>query len=262
MTNAKTVEEIDLYGNVRSLPVKGGQVTFNAGRDPVTLRLVPRTASLDPAELVSADEIPGFNRAVATAKKPASFRANTVEQYTQIVPSSAENDDLVWRSVEDLSGYLLVFRPEGNDLAIRICVDDDIHHPGENGYKMYEGDGFQLMMLVPGQNGTWEIGGAWHDDDSTDVWVWAAPEGVDASAARREIRLAAHRNMKVPRKTIWYDLRIPLRLLGTDAAGLRKSGLLLNAMINDNDGRCREGYVSFSEGNPKDPDNFLAVDFE
>lgn len=261
-TDARTVEEIDLYGNVRPLPVKDGRVVFSASRDPVTLRLVPRTASLGRADLVSADEIPGFNRAVATAKTPATFRANTAEQYTQIVPSSAENDDLVWRSPEDLSGYLLVFRPEGANLAVRICVDDDVHRPGEKGYKMYEGDGFQLMMLVPGQNGTWEIGGAWHDDDSTDVWVWAAPEGVAPSAAREEISLTAHRNMKVPRKTIWYDLRIPLRLLGTDAAGIRKSGIMLNAMINDNDGRCREGYISFSEGNPKDPDNFMAVDFE
>ena len=264
-TDARTVEEIDLYGNVRSLPVKDGRVTFSSGRDPVTLRLVPRTAKLEPAELVSADEIPGFNRAVATAKKPASFRANTVELYTQVVPSAGENDDLVWRSTEDLSGYLFVFRPSGKDLAIRVVVGDDVHCPvkdGRKGYKMYEGDGFQLMMLVPGQSGTWEIGGAWYDDKTTDVWVWAAPEGVDVEAARKEIRLTAHRDMNVRRNPIWYDLRIPLRLLGTDAAGLRKSGILLNAMINDNDGRCREGYMSFTEGNPKDPDNFLAVDFE
>ena len=263
-TDAQSVEEIDLYGNVRSLPVKDGRVTFIAGRDPVTLRLVPRTATLERAELVAADEIQGFNRAVASAKKAASFRANTIEQYKQLFQSSGENDDLVWRSPEDLSGYLLVFRPDGASLAIRICVDDDIHHPAEKGYKMYEGDGFQLMLQVPGQSGTWEIGGAWYDDESTDVWVWGAPDGVDVEAARKEIRLKAQRNMKLKasQKTIWYDLRIPLRLLGTDAAGLRKSGLMLNAMINDNDGRCREGYISFSEGDPKDPDNFLVVDFE
>lgn len=261
-TDAQIVEEIDLYGNVRPLPVKDGRVTFSAGRDPVTLRLVPRTATLERAELVAADEIQGFNRAVANAKKPASFRANTIEQYTRLFQSSGENEDLVWRSPEDLSGYLYVFRPEGDNLAIRICVDDDVHHPGEKGYKMYEGDGFQLMLQVPGQSGTWEIGGAWYDDKSTDVWVWGAPEGVNPESARKDIRLAAHRNMSVALKTIWYDLRIPLRLLGTDAAGLRKSGLLLNAMINDNDGRCREGYISFVEGNPKDPDNFVAVDFE
>ena len=118
------------------------------------------------------------------------------------------------------------------------------------------------MMLVPGQSGLWEIGGAWYGDNSTDVWVWGGPDGVDLESARKAIRLSAHRNMKVPRKSIWYDLRIPLRLLGTDAAGIRKSGLLLNAMINDNDGRCREGYLSFTEGDPKDPDNFVAVDFE
>lgn len=265
-TDAQKVEEIDLYGNIRALPVKDGRLTFVAGRDPVTLRLVPKMATLERAELVAADEILGFNRKVATVKKPASFRANTVEQYTQKVPSSVENDDLVWRSPEDLSGYLCVFYPQGRDLAIRIVVSDDIHHPTERGYKMYEGDGFQLMMLVPGQSGTWEIGGAWYDDESTDVWVWSAPEGIDAAAARKEIRLTAHRDMNVPKnvktKPIWYDLRIPFRLLGTDAAGLRKSGILVNAMINDNDGRCREGFISFSEGNPKDPDNFLAVDFE
>lgn len=264
-TDAQSVEEIDLYGNVRPLPVKDGRVTFCAGRDPVTLRLVPRTATLELAELVAADEIQGFNKAVASAKKPARFRADKVEQYTQIVPSSGENDDLVWRSTEDLNGFLYVFYPTGKDLAVSIVVDDDIHHPAEKGYKMYEGDGFQLMMLVPGQSGLWEIGGAWYDDESTDVWVWNAPEGVDMETARREIRLMAHRDMNVPknkRKPIWYDLRIPLRLLGTNAEGLRKSGIQVNAMINDNDGRCREGYISFTEGNPKDPDNFLFVDFE
>ena len=260
-TDAREVEEIDLYGNVRPLAVKDGRVTFCAGRDPVTLRLVPRTATLERAELVAADEIPGYNRIVATAERPAVFRANTIEQYTQIVPSSGENDDLVWRSIEDLSGILFVFRPEGKYLSVRICVDDDVHHPTEKGYKMYTGDGFQLMMLVPGQRGSWEIGGAWYGDGTTDVWVWSAPEGIDADAVRGDIQLKAHRNMSVPRGTIWYDLRIPLQLLGTNSEGLRKSGILLNAIINDNDGRCREGYLSFAEGNPKDPDNFIAVDF-
>lgn len=49
---------------------------------------------------------------------------------------------------------------------------------------------------------------------------------------------------------------------GLQAVGIRKSGILFNAMINDNDGWCREGYLSFTEGYPKDSDNFLAVDFE
>ena len=81
------------------------------------------------------------------------------------------------------------------------------------------------------------------------------------SAARREIRIGACRNEAVPLKTIWYEVFIPFRLLGTDAAALRKSGLMVNAMLNDNDGRCREGYLSFAPGNPWDPANFILVDF-
>ena len=49
---------------------------------------------------------------------------------------------------------------------------------------------------------------------------------------------------------------------GLQAVGIRKSGILFNAIINDNDGWCREGYLSFTEGYPKDSDNFLAGDFE
>lgn len=262
-TNAKSVETIDLYGNVCALPVTGGKVTFSTSADPVTIRLKPATATLGQGELITAEEYPNFNRGVATKERPASFRANTLEQYAKLFESSGENDDLVWRNTEDLSGHLFVFWSGGPDLHIRVCVDDDVHHPTAKGEKMYTGDGFQLMMLVPGQSGTWEIGGAWHDERSADcdVWVWGAPEGIDRMQAMKEIRISASRNEKSRLKTIWYEIRIPYKFLGTNAAGLHKSGLMLNAMLNDNDGRCREGFMSFAQGNPKDPTNFILVDF-
>ena len=261
-TDATSAEEIDLYGNVRTLPVEGGKVRIETGATPQTLRLRPMSATLGKATLVKAEEIPGFNRGVATPARPASFTANSTQQYTKLFESSGENDDLVWRSTEDLSGYLSVFWPQGDMLHVRICVDDDVHHPTVKGEKMFTGDGFQLMLLVPGQKGQWEIGGAWYDDKSTDCWIWNAPSGVDREAARREIRIDAHRNEAVPLKTLWYEVYVPLKALGTDAAGLRKSGLMVNAMLNDNDGRRREGYMSFAPGNPWDPSNFILVDFQ
>lgn len=261
-TDAQKAEVIDIYGNAEPLEIREGRLEYVLGKDPVTIRLMPLTAKLGKAELIRAEEAKGYNRGVATAEKPAMFRANRQEQYTQLFESSGENDDMVWRSTEDLSGYLYVSFPRGDSLKIRICVDDDVHHPTEKGRMMYTGDGFQLMMAVPGQKGTWELGGAWYLDGTTDVWVWNAPSGVDGEEARKAIRLKAKRNEKALSRTIWYDLSIPLRLLEKDRRGLCESGLMLNAIINDNDGRQRKGYISFVEGAAKDPENFITLEFK
>ena len=257
-TDARRAELVDRYGNRTELKVRNGRIAFTISEDPRTVRLEPVTAAIRDCRQVAGEEKPSYNRRKCSRDKPAVFHALNPEFYTRLAVSSAENDDLVWRGLRDCSGSLFVWYPDGDRFRIRVAVADDVRKPGPKGRNQFQGDGIQVMLQLPGQAGTWEIGAAWLEDDDRDVFVWGTPQGFVGSEVAKRIRRVIYRRDD---GSIWYELDFPYAAMGVDRQTLLSDGYRLNVMINDNDGRMREGFMAFSMGNPKDPENFLSVDF-
>ncbi len=350
-TTAESVNEIDLYGNIREIPVKDGIIPVSVSNDPSTLRLSPANAELDvvsplfttgqkviatagsklkyrfeiqnpfpekkmfnismllPKGLstdVAAQKItiPGkgkgyfdtlitcakdftattnvYKKIVLISQNPdlsgrmefliqptfqirqapngsAKFFCNKREQYTSFTEGKPGADHLYWTGISDLSAMVCVFYPTADELHIRVCVDDDIHNQPFQGINMYQGDSLQLMFLFPNQKGQWEIGASRRNDGTSESYIWMAPPEFDKTAIAKKIRIVSYRNQKVPQKTLWYEIKIPLKSVGTSLTELKKYGFRFNVMINDNDGPCREGYISIISGAPKKADNFPVI---
>ena len=200
--------------------------------------------------------------AVCTPKKHVSFYSGTRDRYTTFVGGIPGCDHLYWTDQYDLSHYLFVFFPDGDELHLRICVDDDVHKPVMDKVNSWEGDGVQLLLQFPWQAGLWEVNFAVSEDLAKSVCnVQAAPAGFDGAALSDCVSVSASRNPDVPSKTLWYEVRLPFKAFGLSRERLFAEGLRCNVMVNDRDADRREGFMSLIPGEPKDPDNFLRVLF-
>ena len=190
----------------------------------------------------------------------------TREQYTSIVEGKLGADKLYWNGVNDLSAWGCVFYPNMEYLNLRVVVEDDIHNQPFHGSEMFNGDSLQLMFLLPNQKSQWEIGISWHNDNNKEAFIWMAPPGFDKASVAKEIKVVAYYRSavdpKASKNTIWYEIKIPLKAVGTSLDELKRYGFRFNLIINDNDGPCREGYLSFITGDPKKADNFPVIILE
>ena len=163
-------------------------------------------------------------------------------QYNTLVPSAPGNEPLYWKGPDDLSAKIFL-DCDGNDLHLRVDVTDDLAVQEHRGNDLWKGDSVQLGIALPGQKGIWKVGFARLADGSTDVFCWNRPMGFPDPAAA--IRLTVQRDDTA--KLTRYDVRIPLASLGISGQTLR-SGFRFNLIVNDNDGKLREGYLAAAPG--------------
>ena len=234
---------------------------FVSSGDPKTLRM---NVAGDGFSGVS--EYRSLPAALVTPKKPVSFKATSRELYVSYVEGLEEFDHMYWSGAKDLSAYMYVFYPDGKELHLRVCVDDDRHVPVMVPDLSWNGDGVQLLLQLPGQMGKWEINVAVSEDLKKSVCnIETAPDGFDLKSLSGKIRVSARRNEKVPAKTLWYDIFLPFADFGVSREALLRGDMRVNVMVNDRDFDRREGYISLIPSTrsalPKDTEKFPFVMF-
>lgn len=170
------------------------------------------------------------------------FVLNRRDQVKMLFEADPGNLHRVWRGPDDLSARLRL-SAVGNALNLEFEVIDDKHIQPYRGVRTWEGDGVQFAFSIPGQKGLWIAGAALLADDAPEAWIWEAPEGFSTEKAVAAWKLSASRQGTLTR----YALTIPLDSIGL-APALLKQGIRFNALVNDNDGYGREGWIRIAEG--------------
>ena len=151
----------------------------------------------------------------------------------------------VWGGPQDLSAQAWVAR-QGDDLVMRFRVRDDVASQPYQGKDLFLGDGVQVGLKVPGQNGDFEFGLGRDDKGRALVHSWSAPKGFEGGDVFRAIDLQTKREGDV----MIYDVRARLDTFGLSAQKL-KDGIGLSFVVNDLDEKApaqREGFLRLSEG--------------
>lgn len=170
------------------------------------------------------------------------FRLSRRSQNVNLVGANPASNHLLWRGIDDLSASIWLARV-GDRLVVSCEVVDDIHRQPYAGEAIWKGDSIQFAILPPGKRKAWEFGLAHLDSGESSVYIWHVPEGGDAAAVNRTIRLQTRREGG---KT-FYRAEISLAALGlpVDEA---KNGFYFNLLVNDNDGEGREGWMQIAPG--------------
>lgn len=171
-----------------------------------------------------------------------AFLLNRYEQYFSFIPSAPGNESLYWQGPQDLSAKIYLTR-EGQYLHLKAEVTDDHHAQPYQGEKVWQGDGIQFAVRLPGQNRMWKFGLTRLSNGKPEVFCWLRPDGVFPSW--KTIRLSVSRDEKT--KTTSYEARIPFAVLGLNEK-IISNGFHFNLLVNDNDGTLRKGFLSLAPG--------------
>ena len=185
------------------------------------------------------------------------FRMDRRDQAISLFEADPGKVHLTWQGPEDRSARVWL-RRDGTQLRLRFAVNDDRHVQPNSGAGVWKGDCVQFALLLPGQDRMWEIGLSRLDSGKSEVFIWSAPSGFDAAGSAAGIRLATSREGTVT----CYDATIPLSVLGTTPEALA-AGARFNALINDDDGEGREGWIQIAPGigENKDPAKYPLILF-
>ena len=193
----------------------------------------------------------------------ALFSCLSSELFTSLAEEKPGEDKLCWNGTRDLSAFVYMFHPNAEYFSLRVVVEDDVHNQPFHGLEMFNGDSLQLMLLLPNQKDPWEIGVSWHNDNSKEAVVRMAPPEFDKTSIAKEIKITAYlRNaadQTVSKTVIWYEIKIPLKAVGTSLDELKSAGFRFNLMINDNDGACLKGRIAIIPKNTQNQDQFKVI---
>lgn len=148
-TDAAAAVFTDLMGNPRPIPVEDGVVAFDVGRYIGSLVLRGATS----VEAIANPPLPPPERIVirvADGAFPAEPQLvlDKPEQYTSLAGYNPATEHLMWRGPDDLSARFW-FRREGDTLAVRVEVTDDIAHaPAAEAPQM--GDSVAIAFMAGG----------------------------------------------------------------------------------------------------------------
>lgn len=173
-------------------------------------------------------------------RKEPDFVLDNRNQVSIQVPSAPEYEGLVWKSPADLSANVFLAR-NGKELKLRVEVTDDLHVQKFRGESLWQGDSVQFVVAPEGERGFWRFGLSLDPDRKPEVYLWDAPTGKNQEAIIAAARLSVVRNDNA-RRTV-YEAAIPLDLLGIAGQEFR-----FNLLVNDNDGRMRESFISVAPG--------------
>jgi len=165
-------------------------------------------------------------------------------QLHSTVVNEPGSSHLFWKGPQDLSAAIRLACKDGV-LTAQVVVTDDKHSQPFTGRDAWKGDSVQLAIATPGQDGSWEIGLTHLANGGSEVTAWAAPKGIEISAALAQIILTTTRDDE--RMTTTYAATLPLAALGIDATAAQH-GIALNVLVNDNDAGSRESFLVIAPG--------------
>lgn len=177
--------------------------------------------------------------------------ARSVVSFCEADPALA---DCLWQGPADLSARIDL-ASDADALLVRVAVRDDHHVQPNPAASAWRGDGVQIAFEVP-DAGVWELGAALADDGTVLRSIWMHPDGAAADPAAFIAGIAPEGGELI------YDVRIPFAAFGLDA-GIVAQGIRFNLIVNDNDGRLREGFLRIAPGigERKDPGAFPLIRF-
>ncbi len=190
------------------------------------------------------------------AGRAADWTLETADQVVDFCTADPALKDQTWKGAQDLSAQVWLARADGA-LRIRVVVRDNIHHQAEAADAAWRGDGLQIGLQLPNQQGFLEVGAAMHDDGRMLRTVWTVPVGLKASADDLGVRIVRTGDLTT------YEVVLPYAAFGLSDAALG-SGLRFNLIVNDNDGPLRKGFVRIAPGigERKDAATFPLVRFD
>ncbi len=190
------------------------------------------------------------------ADRPADFELADSRDVVNLYGNDPMKGHLTWQGPLDLSARIWLSR-SADALHLRVAVRDDVHVQREPAPFWWRGDSVQCGLVVPGQDGYWELMLARGDDGRPLVGTTARPRGAADPAAAVTLATRAATGEVV------YDATLPYRVFGLTPASLRQ-GVRFNLLVNDNDGEGRESWVEIAPGigRSKDPTRFGVVVFE
>ena len=169
--------------------------------------------------------------------KPA-FVVNQRSQNTKLVPEAGDLQHLTWTGPEDCSAQFWLDIRDGR-LLVTAVVTDDRHVQPFSGFDVWKGDNIQLA-ICHGSEPYCELGLTHRNDGASETFVFSAPKDAKPSVSLQTARDDAKR-------TTTYRAAIDLASIGMTEDTARR-GFLFNAIVNDNDGDTREGYMAIAPG--------------
>lgn len=173
------------------------------------------------------------------AKTP-DFVLDNRDQLSIQVPSAPEFEPLVWKGPQDLSAKVYLAAAK-NELKLRVEVTDDIHVQQFRGDALWQGDSVQFVISPEDAKGYWRFGLSLDSDNKPEVFLWDVPAGKSSDAMIAATRLVVTRNEAA--KTTVYEATLPMELLEISGKLFR-----FNLLVNDNDGKTRESFISVAPG--------------
>lgn len=157
-------------------------------------------------------------------------------------------------------GARFAFQWSADTLYLAVEVDDDVHSNTLPPSQMWKGDSLQLAVDAAGD------GGHAYDDDNDYELGWSyRPDGVQQyrfvgprGARSTDTEAVVRRD---DRTTI-YEIAIPARGIGLHGFS-RAADLRAALLVNDSDGRGREGFLEWATGigREKHPASFGRICF-
>ncbi len=194
--------------------------------------------------LVPARRIPSGEMA---SDKP-DFRMDRRAQSVSLFEADPGKVHLTWQGPEDRSA-LVWLRREGETLRLRFDVTDDRHIQPNHGVGVWRGDNVQLALQLPDRAGMWEVGLTRLDSGENEVYIWSAPTGFSPAESAASVKLTTSRSGTLTR----YEAELPLKAFGMTPEILA-AGIRFNALVNDDDGEGREGWIQIAPGIGEDKD--------
>ncbi len=153
------------------------------------------------------------------------------------------NADKLWKGPKDLSARVWLARHDAG-VRLQVAVDDDVHDQPFQGGDAWKGDGLQVTIEVPGQQGFWELGFYQAPDGKSRCHVFGMPGETHLPNPWDRIPVT------ITNRPNGLDYAIELRDadLGFTPELLAK-GIRFNLIVNDSDGKgIREGYARIAPG--------------
>ncbi|WP_419874781.1 glycosyl hydrolase [Candidatus Pristimantibacillus sp. PTI5] len=181
-----------------------------------------------------------------------------VERTVQVDDSVAEVEDLPGidlfeeghsrvvphNGVEDLSGNLW-FTYDENHLYLTARIHDDVFSQTKTGDAIWSGDSMQFAVSLgtPGEAAEWYEYGMALTPNGPELYRWMAMSGVlTGPVANRELQITRDE----ANKDTLYQLALPWTELSPIVPG---DGILsLSALVNENDGSGRKGWLEWGGG--------------
>ena len=164
------------------------------------------------------------------------------EQVVPLFDADPGNLHRLWSGPEDLSAKIRMHVKNGI-WTLQFNVTDDKHIQPFRGVNVWQGDNIQLAFKVSGQSSLWTAGLTLRADGKPELFLWDLPAKFNRGQVLQTWKLDIRRVGTLTN----YEVKIPFSSIGVDAARL-KQGIRFNALINDNDGYGREGWIQITEG--------------